>query len=256
MNNIPSLNEINRTANMDPNLLTRHYKLKIMNDFMYMKYQNPKLKQSELANNLNMSSSTIQRYRNDINMQSPYRINPNNVKKRTKKPKIDDIADLKRPQMTSNDVKTTSNESIKNKKNKLKGGSLQENIEINEHYLDKILKNNIIKMELAMQLISTDQTIRNDTMQDLRDFNEQSLSTQAKKGEQLTSMMPAIRKAFNLLGDDIIELSTENDVLKNQIGEYDQKWLEESKRRLLKDIDDEKRSNLIMSRMKKQMSKK
>ena len=144
MKNIPSLNEINRTANMDPNLLTRHYKLKIMNDFMYMKYQNPKLKQSELANNLNISSSTIQRYRNDTNMQSPYRISPNNVKKRTKKAKIDDIGDLKRPQMTSNDVKTTSNESIKNKKNKLKGGAIQENIEINEHYLDKILKNNNI----------------------------------------------------------------------------------------------------------------
>ena len=63
-------------------------------------------------------------------------------------------------------------------------------------------------------------------------------------------MMPAIKKAFNLLGDDIIELNTENDVLKNQIGEYDQKWLEESKRKLLKDINDEKRANLIMSRMK------
>ena len=144
MNNIPSLNEINRTANMDPNLLTRHYKLKIMNDFMYMKYQNPKLKQSELANSLNMSSSTIQRYRNDINMQSPYRNNPNNTKKRTKKAKIDVIGDLKRPQMTSNDVKTTSNETVKNKKNKLKGGAIQDNIEINEHYLDKILKNNNI----------------------------------------------------------------------------------------------------------------
>ena len=106
-----------------------------------------------------------------------------------------------------------------------------------------------------MQLISTDQTVRDNTIQDLKDFNQQSLSTQAKKGEQLTSMMPAIKKAFNLLGDDIIELSTENDVLKNQIGEYDQKWLEESKRKLLKDIDDEKRSNLIMSRMKKQMEK-
>ena len=144
MNNIPSLNEINRTANMDPNLLTRHYKLKIMKDFMYMKYQNPKLKQSELANNLNMSSSTIQRYRNDINMLSPYRISPNNVKKRTKKAKIDDIGDLKRPQMTSNDVKTTLNEAVKNRKNKLKGGAIQDNIEINEHYLDKILKNNNI----------------------------------------------------------------------------------------------------------------
>ena len=144
MNNIPSSNEINKNSAMDPNLLTKYYKLKIMNDFMYMKYQNPKLKQSELANNLNMSSSTIQRYRNDINMQSPYRINQNNTKKRTKKAKIHDIGHLKRPQMTSNDVKTTPKESVKNKKNKLKGGLVQENIEINEHYLDKILKNNNI----------------------------------------------------------------------------------------------------------------
>ena len=113
-----------------------------MADFMKVKYENPRMKQSEIANQLGMSSSTLQRYRNDINMLSPYRISPNNSKKRTKKAKIDDIADLKRPQMTSNDVKTTSNEPVKNKKNKLKGGVIQENIEINEHYLDKILKNN------------------------------------------------------------------------------------------------------------------
>ena len=107
-----------------------------------------------------------------------------------------------------------------------------------------------------MQLISTDQTVRNDTMQDLRDFIQQSLSTQARKGEQLTSMMPAIKKAFNLLGDDIVDLSAENDTLKNKIGDYDEKWLEESKAKLLKDIYDKKRADLIMSRMKKQMKKK
>ena len=106
-----------------------------------------------------------------------------------------------------------------------------------------------------MQLISSDQTVRNDTKQDLKDFNKQSLSTQAKKGEQLTSMMSAIKKAFNVLGDDVIELSTENDVLKNQIGDYNQKWLDESKAKLLKDINDEKRANIIMARMKKQMNK-
>ena len=110
-------------------------------------------------------------------------------------------------------------------------------------------------MDLAIQLISSDQTVRNDTIQDLKDFNQQSLSTQAKKGEQLTSMMPAIKTAFNLLGDDIIELSVENNALKNQIDDYDQKWLEESKAKLLKDINDEKRANLNMSRMKKQMNK-
>ena len=107
-----------------------------------------------------------------------------------------------------------------------------------------------------MQLISTDQTVRDDTIQDLKEFNSQSLSTRSKKGEQLVSMMPAIKKAFNLLGDDIVDLSTENDALKNKIGDYDEKWLEESKAKLLKDIDDEKRANIIMSRMKKQMNKK
>ena len=98
--NTPSLNEINKTANMDPNSITKHSKLKLMNDFMNIKYLNPKLKQSEIASQLNMSLSTTQRHRNDINMLSPYKVNPNNVKKRPKKAKIDDNGDLKRPQMT------------------------------------------------------------------------------------------------------------------------------------------------------------
>ena len=106
-----------------------------------------------------------------------------------------------------------------------------------------------------MQIISTDKTVRNDTIEDLKEFNSQSLATQAKKGEKLLSMMPAIKEAFNLLGDDIVELSTENDALKNKIGSYDEKWLEESKNKMLKQIDDEKRANLIMSRMKKQTNK-
>ena len=143
--NTPSLNEINKNSSMDPNTLTKYYKLKLMNDFMNIKYQNPKMTQSEISSQLNMSSSTIKRYRNDINMLSPYRINPNNTKKRSKKAKIDDNSDLKRPQLTSNDLKITSNDKKTRSKNVLKAGSVQEeNIEINEHYLDKILKNNKI----------------------------------------------------------------------------------------------------------------
>ena len=144
MNNSFSLQQIQKTSNLDANLISRQYKLNLMADFMRVKYENPKMKQSEIANQLGMSSSTVQRYRNDINMLSPYQINPNNTKKRSKKAKIDDIGDLKRPQMTSNDSKTTLNETVKIKKNKLKGGAIQENTEINEHYLDKILKNNKI----------------------------------------------------------------------------------------------------------------
>ena len=106
-----------------------------------------------------------------------------------------------------------------------------------------------------MQIGSSNQKVRNNTIQDLKDFNQQSLSTRAKKGEQLVSMMPAIKEAFTLMGNDIVDLSTENDALKEKIGDYDQKWLEDSKAKLLKDIDDKKRADLIMSRMKKQMEK-
>ena len=66
-------------------------------------------------------------------------------------------------------------------------------------------------MDLGFQIIANDKTVRNDTVQDLKEDNNQSLATQAKEGEQLDSMMPAIKKAFNLLGDDIVELATEND---------------------------------------------
>ena len=35
-------------------------------------------------------------------------------------------------------------------------------------------------MKLAMQFISNDKTVRNDTMQELKDFNSQFSTTQAK----------------------------------------------------------------------------
>ena len=97
MNNNFSLQQIQKTSNLDANLISRQYKLNLMADFMKLKYENPRMRQSEIANQLGMSSSTLQRYRNDINMLSPYRIGPNNTKKRPKKAKIDDNGDLKRP---------------------------------------------------------------------------------------------------------------------------------------------------------------
>ena len=83
--------------------------------------------------------------------------------------------------------------------------------------------------------------LKSDTIQDLKEFNSQSSSTRTKKGEQLVSTMPVVKKAFIFLGDDIVELSTENEALKNQIGDYLVKWWEKSKTKLLKQIDDEKK---------------
>ena len=68
-------------------------------------------------------------------------------------------------------------------------------------------------------------------------------------------MMPAITKAFNLLADDVVEISTENESLKNRIGSHDEKWLEEANAKLLKQIADEERATLLRSTMEKQMKK-
>ena len=108
----------------------RHYKLDKMAKFMAITSNNSKLKQSEITKLLELSSSTIQRYRREINMLSPYRVPQSSKTNHTGKQKtpntdFDDgnvtSNDLK---MTSNDLKMTSSEPLKiEKKNrKLKGG--------------------------------------------------------------------------------------------------------------------------------------
>ena len=123
-----------------------------MADIMRLKYENPKLKQSEIANQLSLSSSTLQRYRTDKNMISVFRIKPNNTNKRTKKASNTNSdnnshheRDVKRLEMTSNAFKTTQTNTNLDEKNKnnVQTGSVHENTEINEHYLDESLLNNI-----------------------------------------------------------------------------------------------------------------
>ena len=107
MNNTFSLQQISRTSKPDANLISCQYKLSLMNDFLRLKYENPKLKQSQIADQLGYSTNTLQRYRYDINLLSPYRIQSNDNNKRTKKASNANFnndshrePDVKRPQMT------------------------------------------------------------------------------------------------------------------------------------------------------------
>ena len=45
--------------------------------------------------------------------------------------------------------------------------------------------------------------------------------------------MPAIKKAFDLMGDDRVELPTKKESLRNKTGSYDEKLFDESKAKLL-----------------------
>ena len=60
MNNSFSLQQIQKTSGLDAIPTYKQYKLNLMADFMRMKYENPKLRQSEIANRLGYSSSTLQ----------------------------------------------------------------------------------------------------------------------------------------------------------------------------------------------------
>ena len=73
--------------------------------FMCIKFENPKMRLSEIANHLSYSSSTLQRYRNDINMLSQYRIHPNNTNKRTERLKILTLTTIRIVIMTSKVLK-------------------------------------------------------------------------------------------------------------------------------------------------------
>ena len=105
MKNSFPLQQISRTSNVDPNLLSRQCKLDLMSKYMCINFKNPKMKQSEKANQLGCSTSTLQRKRNDTNMLSIYRIHPNNTNKRRKKGKKLILTTIPIVILTSKDLK-------------------------------------------------------------------------------------------------------------------------------------------------------
>ena len=126
MNNISSLDQRQKTGDLNADLIMRQYKLDKITKFMEIKSNNSKIEQSEFAKLLELSSSTIQRYRRETKMLSLYRITLSSEtnhtrKQKTPNTKLDDVKltsnDLK---MTSNDLKTTSNnEPVKCKKKQI-----------------------------------------------------------------------------------------------------------------------------------------
>ena len=83
-NNTFSLQQLSKSGNICPKLISRQYKLNLMAKFMQIKFEKPKLKQSGIADRLGNSISTLKRYRKDINMFWPNRIQLNNTNKQTK----------------------------------------------------------------------------------------------------------------------------------------------------------------------------
>ena len=120
--NTYNLSQIPRTSNIDSNLIFRQYKLHQMCKFMEIKNDNPKMTQKEICSNLGLSDRTIARYRKDINMQSPYRLNANKRQitsnKRQNPP-------LKRQENTENGSENDEKTLPKQKKRSIRGGYVE-----------------------------------------------------------------------------------------------------------------------------------
>ena len=71
MINTFSLYQIAKTVDLNVDLIMRQNKLDRMEKFMEIKSKNPKLKQSEITKELKILTSTLERYRAEINMLSP-----------------------------------------------------------------------------------------------------------------------------------------------------------------------------------------
>ena len=124
MNKRFSYDNMLKSRSIEPSDIIRTFKLDRCCDFMEEKYNNPRLTQKEICNQLGVTDRTIRRYRDDIKMDSPYRIN--NPKKKTPKQKSSTITE---------NIKSTNEASkkkiiekrIKNKlKNEIKGGNISD----------------------------------------------------------------------------------------------------------------------------------
>ena len=129
MDNRFTIDQLSKSESIDPNSIHRLYKIIKMLDFMEIRSNNPRMTQKQICNQLGTSDSTIKRYRNDINMDSPY--NRNNYKKKKIKKTLD---------ITTENNKTAIDEASKNKiiekriknrlKNDIKGGNISDNHKI------------------------------------------------------------------------------------------------------------------------------
>ena len=71
VNNIFSSERISKTGNLGSDLIFCQYKLDLEATLMEIKSVNPQLNQDQMSKELGFSSSTLRRFRQDINMPSP-----------------------------------------------------------------------------------------------------------------------------------------------------------------------------------------
>ncbi len=108
-----------KSRSIEPSDLIRTYELDRCCDFIEEKFNNPKIPQKENCNQLGFTDRTIRRYRDDIKMDSPYRINNNKKKTPQQKPSI-----VTEDHSKNENIKPITSKRSKN--NVIKGGNISD----------------------------------------------------------------------------------------------------------------------------------
>ena len=109
-----------KSENLNSNSKIRLYKQNMMLKFMEIKSNEPKLTQKQISSQLGYSDSTIKRYRDDIQMDSPYKRNKYRQKNNKSNTTITETH-------TTNGNSKINKIKKTNEKHDLKGGSILEN---------------------------------------------------------------------------------------------------------------------------------
>ena len=135
MSNNFTIDQLTKSQSIYPNSINRLYELNMMLNFMDIRSNNPRMTQNQICKQLGTSDSIIKRYRDDIKMDSPYKINYNKKKIPKQKPAIitENISNNENSKSTIDDPSKNKiiEKRIKNRlKNDIKGGSVS-----NKHIL-------------------------------------------------------------------------------------------------------------------------
>ncbi len=105
-----------------------------------------------------------------------------------------------------------------------------------------------------IEYIKNDKQTKLEVTKEMQEYSKQSLNTKAELGLNYLHKSKIYEKCINIMGDSIYDLESENQVLKNEIGDIDQVYIDR-KVKEHKLSNDKNKNDIILNRLKKTMTK-
>ena len=102
--------------------------------------------------------------------------------------------------------------------------------------------------------IKNDKQTKLEVTKEMQEYSKQSLNTRAELGLNYLHKSKIYEKCINIMGDSIYDLESENQVLRQEMGEVDQVYIDK-KVKEQKLSNDKNKNSIILNRLKKTVSK-